>query len=190
MMAKSLCPGGAALFAQNGGHFVIVVAEQVLLGGFRFGFDRGGRRERFGLGLRLKCRRGRRGRHGGHLGADGWTEGEVRATAVDFRQRIALEAGGDDGYLHIIAHALVHDDAEVDLHVVVLGGGADKVAGFVDVMKPKFARSRDVDQDAARAEDAAFFHERAVDGFLSSFERQHFRPKRWRCPSWRNPCRA
>ena len=55
----------------------------------------------------------------------------------------------------------VQHHAEVDLHVLVFGGGADQRAGLVDLVQAELARSGDVDQHAARAAHAACVQQRA-----------------------------
>ena len=55
---------------------------------------------------------------------------------------LRLEAGGDHRDLHRIAHRFVLDHAEVDLHVVALGGLANDRAGFVDFVQAQAGSSR------------------------------------------------
>ena len=64
----------------------------------------------------------------------------------------------------------VHDHAEVDLRVFVRRGAADQRAGFVDVVQAQLAGAGDVDQHAARALHAAFFHQRRTDGLARGFD--------------------
>ncbi len=111
----------------------------------------------------------------------------MRITTIDLRQAIALEARSDYRDLDAILHLFVEDQAEVDLHVVVLCRLANQVASFVHFVNAELAGRRDVDQNAACAEYSAFFHQGAVDSALGGFEGSFF-AEQSRFPSWRSPC--
>ncbi len=72
-------------------------------------------------------------------GACSGSGAEVCSTPVLRRSMVgqifALEAGGDHGDLHFVAHRFIEHDAEVDLHIFVGGGVADQGAGFVHFMQ-------------------------------------------------------
>src|SRR5579862_8778178 len=97
---------------------------------------------------------------GGGGRGDGWS---ARLFAFDGGQVFALEAGGDDGDFDFVAHRFIEHDAEVDLDVFVLRGFANQRAGFVHFVQAEAAGAGDVDEDSARATDAAGFHQRATD---------------------------
>ena len=74
----------------------------------------------------------------------------------------ALEAGGDDGDPHLVAHVLVDDAAEDDVGVGV-GHAVDDLGRLVDLEQPEVGPAGDVEQDAPGPLDGGL-EQRAGDG--------------------------
>ena len=75
-----------------------------------------------------------------------------RGLRVD-RGLTALEAGGDHGHAHMLAHRVVDHGAEDDVGVLV-GRALDDLGGLVDLEQAEVVGTGDVEQHAARALDA------------------------------------
>ena len=92
----------------------------------------------------------------------------------------AVEAGGDDGDPHLVAHGVVDDHAGDDVGVGV-GHLVDDLGRLVDLEQAEVAAAGDVEQDAAGALDGGL-EQRAGDGGPGRVERPGPRPTRSRCP--------
>ena len=58
-----------------------------------------------------------------------------------------IEPGGDDGHLHLVAHAVVDDGAEDDVRLRI-GGLLDHLGRLVDLEQAEVRAAGDVEQDA------------------------------------------
>ena len=92
----------------------------------------------------------------------------------------AVEAGGDDGDPHLVAHLVVDDGAEDDVGVGV-GDAVDDLGRLVDLEQAEVAAAGDGEQDAAGALDRGL-EQRAGDGVAGRAAAPGPRPSRSRCP--------
>ena len=93
---------------------------------------------------------------------------------------VAVEAGGDDGDLELVAHALVDDGAEDDVGLRV-GHLLDDLGRLVDLEEAQVGTAGDVEEDALGAADADL-EQRAADGLASGFGGAVGRRWHGRCP--------
>src|SRR5205085_3462924 len=84
---------------------------------------------------------------------------------VDAALLPALEAGGDDGHPHLVAHGLVDDAAEDDVGVGV-GDAVDDLGRLVDLEQTEVVAPGDLEEDAAGTLDRRL-EEGARDGAAS-----------------------
>ena len=108
-----------------------------------------------GLRLRLLLRRAGLARRGllGYAGLSNAACGRLPGRSGRlFGTPALVEAGGDDGHVELVLHALVDDGAEDDIGFGV-GVGPDHLSGLVDLEQAEVVAALDIEENALRAFD-------------------------------------